>query len=276
MSSVTRRIDEITQPKGGYLSPNDFNYIQRDDGLKLGDENISPSVIGTVVDYLTRSILNSIYKPDKKFVHCVAEAFVISLEGYLRRARELGAEAIKNDKRNNVEIFQLLECIKGLDDNSIIAACKAVTYDVWFRNPSHAMKALDADNTLPDKQTISNIRIMVERCLSFFEEYGPVISNGFTFEKGGYTKVVDSGDGDYLTEDTMWDFKVTKNKVTSKHTLQLLMYWIMGKHSKQKIFKNINIIGIFNPRLNVVYTYEMNKFSKEYIKDIEKNIICYK
>ena len=49
----------------------------------------------------------------------------------------------------------------------------------------------------------------------------------FTFE-GGYTNIVSSGDGDYLTEDTLWDFKVSKEEPKSKYTLQLLMYYIMG------------------------------------------------
>lgn len=48
---------------------------------------------------------------------------------------------------------------------------------------------------------------------------------GFTF-KGGYSPIVTAGDGDYLTKDTLWDFKVSKKELNSKHTLQLLMYYI--------------------------------------------------
>ena len=95
---------------------------------------------------------------------------------------------------------------------------------------------------------------MVERSIAFWKKYGPITKDGFTFEKNGYTKTVDSGDGDYLTEDTLWDFKVSKSKPTNKHTLQLLMYWIMGQHSGKPEFKNITKLGIFNPRLNTVYT----------------------
>ena len=36
----------------------------------------------------------------------------------------------------------------------------------------------------------------------------------FTFE--GYTSIIDSGDGDFLTEDTLWDFKVFKTTTTEK------------------------------------------------------------
>ena len=77
-----------------------------------------------------------------------------------------------------------------------------------------AFNAKGAVDTNPDSQTIENIRIMVNRSLEFWQKYGPVTVDGFTFEDEGYTETVDSGDGDYLTSDTMWDFKVSKSKLT--------------------------------------------------------------
>jgi hypothetical protein len=126
-----------------------------------------------------------------------------------------------------------------------------------------------------DKDTIENIRIMVNRGLNFIKEYGPIISDGFNFAPNGYTKTVDTGDGDYLTEDTMWDFKVSNKDITNKHTLQVLIYYVMGKHSGNEIYNNINKIGFFNPRLNKVYTLDMNTVSKDLIKEIETDVICY-
>ena len=121
-----------------------------------------------------------------------------------------------------------------------------------------AIMAKGADETNPDNATVKNIKILVQRSLKFWEDYGPIGKDGFTFEPNGYTETVNSGDGDYLTADTIWDFKVSKSKPTNKHTLQLLMYWIMGQHSGQAIFKNIQKLGIFNPRLNEVYLLSTN------------------
>mgnify|MGYP004498912689 FL=1 len=73
----------------------------------------------------------------------------------------------------------------------------------------------------------------------------------------------------------MWDFKVSKSVPTSKHTLQLLMYWVMGQHSGQEVFKNISKLGIFNLRLNKVYIYDTSNISKDIISIVEKEIICY-
>lgn len=277
MSSVTGRIREIKQPRGGYLKPSQFETIPFNDGIILNEnENIHHTVMGLTVDYLTRFIIGT----DKK------ETFQISLNG-AKIAELLGI-------KKSVDVAEeLLNNINGIDDNSIVSACKLVTFDVYLRNPMGAFFCKNYQNTNPDKDTIQNIQTLIKRGIKFFEKYGPVTKAGFTFESentddeankrissgkgsyGGYTATVDSGDGDFLTVDTLWDFKVSKRKPTSQQTLQLLMYWIMGQHSGQKIYKNITKLGIFNPRLNIVYLLNVNNIPNEVIQIVEQEIICY-
>ena len=249
--SVTQRIDKIKQPRGGYLNPKDLDRIQLPIEKDLKEENIYPSLVGTAVDYLTRFSLTK--KAD--------EAFAISLEGARRGGYE--KQALRFLKDINLP----------LDSKAVISAAKLGGYDSIFRAGLMAYRPVEDIN--PDQNTIENILEMVNRSLAFFESFGPVTSDGFTFEEKGYTNVVSSGDGDFLTKDTLWDFKVSAKEPTNKHTLQLLMYWIMGKHSLQPKFKGITKIGIYNPRLNVVFTYDMSKVKEETIKEIEKDIICY-
>lgn len=265
MASVTTRIKEVKQPRGGYIKPSQFQETAYNDGIVLKEENLHPTVIGIVVDYLTRYMTGG----------NLQEAFKISITGYQARMLFLGKDILKKDRKNKIDIVSLLEQVEGLDDNSIIAACKACTYDVWYRNPMGAIMAKGADETMPDEATIENIRVLVNRSISFWEKYGPITVDGFTFETDGYTKTVDAGDGDYLTADTLWDFKVSKAKPTNKQTLQLLMYWIMGQHSGKEEYKGITKLGIFNPRLNAVYLLDISNISSEIIKDVEDNVICY-
>ena len=265
MSSVTGRISEIKQPRGGYIKPSQFEEITFNDGIELGEENLHASIMGMVVDYLTRYSTGD----------SVQEAFKISIMGYKTRIMLLGKSIISKDKLKKIDIETLLNQIKGLDDNSITAACKACTYDVWFRNYIGAAMAKGADEIAPDKTTIENIKTMVNRSIAFWEKYGPVTVDGCTFETDGYTETVDSGDGDYLTLDTIWDFKVSKSKPTNKHTLQLLMYWIMGKHSGKSEFLTIKRLGIFNPRLNAAYLIDISSVSDEIIREVETKVICY-
>lgn len=278
MPSVTNRIGKIKQPRGGYIKPSAFETIVMDDGITLNEEeNIYGTIVGLAVDYLTRFCMGT----------DIVEAFGISLKG-ATIAENFGVK-----KSLNVAI-KLMNGIKGLDEGSVKNACKLVTFDVWLRNPMCAMMAKEYKETNPDKNTIQNIQILVKRSVTFFEKYGRMINDGFTFEPveddksayekmiktgkgsyGGYTSVVSSGDGDFLTEDTLWDFKVSKSKPTNKQTLQLLMYWIMGQHSGQEKFKGIVRLGIFNPRLNMVYLLNIKDVPEEIIKAVEREVICY-
>ena len=181
----------------------------------------------------------------------------------------LGSDRV--NERKNAE--KLISKIKGLDDKSIINACKVVGYDVCFRAGIIGYKPVK--EIQPDTETIENIRIMVNRCLAFWKEYGPVEVDGFTFE-GGYTEIVSSGDGDYLSQDTLWDLKVSKEAPKNKYTLQLLMYYIMGCHSIHKEFQKIKRLGIFNPRLNKVYLLEIANISDEIIQEVSSEVIGYK
>lgn len=53
---------------------------------------------------------------------------------------------------------------------------------------------------------------MVDRSVEFWKSYGPIVKDGFDFKPNGYARTVDRGDGDYLTADTIWDFKVSLNQ----------------------------------------------------------------
>ena len=231
MTSVTNRIKVVKQPRGGYIPLKQFSAITLDDGKILNsDESVSPGLVGSAVDYLTR------------------------LVGEFDKA------------------ISLLNQIVGLDNQSIAAACILVGYDVAFR--AGPARFMTVDTIHADETTIENIRIMVQRSLHFFEIYGPITLDGFTFDSA-YTDTITSGDGDYLTKDTLWDFKVIKSKPNKDYTLQVLIYYLMGIRSNQPEFLSISKLGFFNPRQNIVYQTAIADIPKEVIETVEKNVIGY-
>lgn len=248
MVSVTNRIKTVKQPRGGYIHPKLLEVIdlQQENDL-FEQENINAGVVGTVVDYLTRFMSGT----------PLYTAFKISLIG-----------ALNINKGQNAE--QLLKKIKGLDDTSIYSACQLAGYDVCCRS---ATGFVPVDTIMADKKTIFNIREMVKRSLCFFEEYGPITLDGFTFEEG-YGEYITTGDADFLTESALWDFKVTKNAPTNKHTLQLLIYYIMGLHSiHQDYFYSLEYLAIFNPRLNRIYRIRIDSISDDIIEEVSRDVI---
>lgn len=250
MASVTQRIKQISQPYGGYLPTKSFARTQLLDNKTLNEnENVHGSIIGMAVDYLSRFMLGA----------APQTAFAISL---------MGAEII-GEKRN---AMLLLSQINGLDNKSIINACKLSGYDVCYRASPAGYKPVSTIN--PNADTISNIKIMVERSIFFLKNYGPVTHSGFNF-KGGYTQTVSTGDGDFCTKDTLWDFKVSKHHITPAHTLQILMYYIMGLNSVHPFFHQIKNLGFFNPRLNIVYLCPISSISESTINRVSADVIGY-
>lgn len=257
MSSVTQRIKVAGQPHGGYLPVKSLQKTEYDDGLVLSEENLSPITVGSAVDYLTRyMIIGS------------DDAFNISLKGaYI--AESFGYKGAYE------EAFDYLHDLTTLNPDTITAACRLTAFDMYFRNPNHAWEIRPAYMIKPDDATVHNIEVMVNRSLAFFEKNGPVTATEFTFEGGGYTDEVDTGDGDFLTKCGLWDMKVSKDKPKSANTMQILMYYIMGKHSDQDIYKTVDTIGIWNPRLNCSFSIDAKDIDPEVIQTVERNVICY-
>lgn len=240
MPSVTKRIEKIYQPIGGYVPTKLFKekqYIDTNDVVEA--PAAYKAIQGLVVDYLTRFMLTK----DKM------ASFNISING----ARRVDS-AFENDKEIR-NVMGLLDKVTGLDDTSIYSACRIVGYDVAFRRGVNWFRPVN--EIIPPKELISNIRVMVNRCLAFLDDLGPIVSAGFTFE-GGYTELIGSGDGDYLTKDTLIDFKVSIKKPSTKWSLQLLIYYLMGLHSIHNEFSSIKNLCIYNPYENKSYTVKLN------------------
>lgn len=257
MASVSRRIKhEVKQPKGGYLPPKLLKVDVLGAGLGEVDhtiENLHPSLVGIVVDYLTRTAGGT--EP--------RDAFRVSLKGAAKLGFSVFADAAAMVDR----------LAPGyLDDDAVVVGCMLAGYDVAYRQSVDYYRP-DAATT-PDEKTIAHIRTMVIRGLQFFDKYGPVMRDGFTFE-GGYTNLIDSGDGDFLTADTLWDFKVSVAAPTNVNTLQLLVYFLMGKRSVHPEFQSLTHVGVFNPRLNSAYRFRVDDLSAEALAVISRDVIGY-
>lgn len=254
MYSVYYRIKEIQQPRGGYLPVSDFQCLCPENGetflCKSKDENISPSLLGTTVDYLTRFILTK----------DVNKSFHFALMGAERTGRQERAR-------------DLCDRVNGLDSNSILAACELASYDIFYRNPKNAIMYTYVE---PNEDTIFSISKMVIRSVEAIGKNTAIVMTGITFDQG-YSELVSAGDADYLTDDTLWDMKVSLNKYpTSVETLQLLMYYVMGCHSIHcDIFKRLSYIAIFNPRYNRIYRLPVQFINKDLIKEVEEKVIGY-
>lgn len=253
MPSVTNVVAQFSQPRLGFLPIKNFEVNNFYDGMEIDTSTPSyssyASLQGMVVDYMTRMLCGV----EKK------EAFKVSL---------LGAKKVNEEKKAS----RLLNSIKGLDNDSIFRAFKLVGYDVAVRRGSKYFTSVDFIS--PDDTILRNITIMVKRGVEFINNQGDLLSTGFTFD-GGYTSIVDSGDGDYLTDGGLWDFKTSIKKPDSKDTLQILIYYILGFHSRNDNFKKVKTIGLFNPLRNESYKINVSSISDDTLRKVSHDVIGY-
>lgn len=239
MYSVTQRIRMVQQPKGGYLPPKNFDEIQFWDEEEIFEVTSGVKTIqGMAVDYLTRFMLGESKE----------QAFATSL---------MGAQLVGEEEQS----IDFLKNINGLDDFSVFCACNLVGYDAAFRRDVAAFVPIE--QKCISEGLISNIRTMVTRSIKFLKKYGPVTMCGFTMD-GGYNDIISKGDGDYLTENMLVDFKTSTESLNSKQTLQLAIYYVMGIHSIYQKFQDVEKLCVYNPLLNKAYILD--------IKDIENSI----
>lgn len=234
-----------------YYYNGDYEY---DDPGPLSN---SASTIGLVVDYMSRFLKTG----DKE------SAFEIPIRG----SKELGV-------LSQFLASFLLDHITGLNEESIIyasklvqadAICRAQYLDFYDRN--NIMKNIDL--AMPSDAMINNILVFIERTLAFYDKIGDILF-GFTMPDA-YTNIIQAGDGDFMTIDTVFDLKTSKRNPTPAQCLQVLIYYLMGRRSSNNNFKTITKIGFFNPRLNASYTLKLDQIDPKILNEIDRDIIGY-
>lgn len=265
------------QPRGGYLPAARFQKVQLEDGRTLApEENLAGGTVGSAVEYLSR-ILDG---EDAFEALVVPSNGALVLEDTLRRKSlryiedEKAAEAAyQKDMQENfpVDIPERLESIHGADDTSIRHICQMCSYEVCYRQGPALFRPLPD----PDDATIQNIRIMAERALAFLQQYGPVTHRHYRFPPNAFNHKVCNAEPDFLTRDTLWDFKCIRTRPTSVNTLQLLIYYIMGLQADPEVFGQLTRLGIFNPRSNTVYTLPIDSIPQDVIETVRRDLLGY-
>lgn len=271
--SVTQLIKLTKQPLGGYVNLKLFKKDKsKSNYIDSSTENIHPSVIGTTVDYLSRFIYTNEHTKNLSLINIFENdksSFKTCFYGYLL----FNNPSLKLSLEDNIKKFcnnlylDHYKKIKDLSDESICSTLQITKYESVFRA---GYPPSDDYKYIPNQQTIINIRNIIQNILNWLKEFPPIHS-GIYFTKEAFesSKVLGSGDGDYMSEDTLWDIKCTKNcNLKSEQTLQLLMYYILAKKSKLKGMEKIKYLGIFNPRWNVIHRCSIEDISEETINKV--------
>ncbi|UFK69120.1 hypothetical protein [Limosilactobacillus reuteri] len=148
----------------------------------------------------------------------------------------------------NLERFQCEPLITMAFFESCFRSRQALDYDIPFRL---------------DRMSFSRIRTMLQRCANFFRKYGAPTHTDYTVTANNVF-----GDGDYLSENYVADFKTYKRSPLDKpyNRRQILLYYAIGKYEqKYPEFQTIRQLIFFNPRTDKVYSINVDDISPDLI-----------
>ncbi len=257
--SVTQRIKQVAQPWGGFINPKSLTKsVLCEDGVsELPKESVHPVLIGLAVDYLTCYMLGA----SKEEVFTISRCGIGICE----------SNGFTDDAEYGRELFGKIS--RDLSLTTIESVIKVCAFDVCVQAGMAGYKSVMLVDA--DLYTCSNVAIMVKRNLHLFDVYGAPVLTEFAFN-GGYTSTVGLGNGDFVTPDTLWELKVSVREPIKEWTLQTLMYWRMGLHSKHReIFEKVKYLGIVNPRKNAVYRIAVANIPEKNIEAVERDVIGY-
>lgn len=291
MTSVTQRIAqynrEVGQPRGGLVSPELLTVTQVDDGYGELDstvENIRN--VGAVVYYLSR-LTGALVASQVEAREAAESIFRASLAG-AGRLRDAGLfpeahdDALKSLRDLSLSTYADDVASVELEERVVRAACRLASYEIAQHAGVAWYDPADTDRS-PDATTLSHIIMMTERTHDFLREHGPATAVEFSLISGndeledeetdGYLIALDAGDGDFITEEAVWDYKTRSLPPSKDHLLKLLVHYLMGKDSGLPQFRTQTHLGIFNPRMNAVYRLAVDDIPADVIKTVRRDVI---
>ncbi len=248
MASLIKQIRTSIQPHGGYIPISAFSYKQHSGNtITLCCKNTDENIIRLAVEYLLKIHISE--NTDKNY---------LMIETALRDV----------PCKNRSELIK--KFYEGITSQNPTTATEYAIKLAYIE--AYCKFGTLPKNSNPDIEALKDVSAMSERCRSFFGSSINIC--GFDFE-GGYSECITSGNGGYLSSDTLWNVTVS-DSVTCFDTLLVLVQYIMGLHSyNSRFLKKIKRLGIYNPRLDAEYTLNISDVAEKVIEDVSKNIIGY-
>lgn len=285
MFSVTDRIRQVEQPRGGYLPISKFK--EKTLGGEVIQCTIQPIMVGKIIDSMLHIVLQKpledIFRNSLNGYATRVDWFAhqFSSSGYTKKEDEVDS-IIAEDTKQGINVMAIIKQVEEYyKHNKFYDVLNCVymlhQYDIWVESFGYVSHISSLKSSKPK-------RLIQDDAEKLFEMYKRTIdyiisvTNGYLvtdykFYPNGYTDLVKYGVGDFICNYTMFDLKCTKNKPNNYNTLQLLMYYCMGLNSDNKLYKYIKKIGMYSPICNKVWTLPVSEISEELIQTINNNVL---
>lgn len=251
------------------LNSDNYGYVSNE------DEQIDAALAGTTIDYLTRLVICHDATAFDFLIERIHDPHLLRLihkwKGYIKS----GTTTIEN-----------------LSIDKLRIAIEICTYEQQFRCGS--IHRINPELESIDQATLNNFKIMLTRASNFFKRYGQpkvmdfscaigddsIANDLFKLNHEDVNKMsgVIYGDGDYLSNTTLTDFKAYKNdEISSFWSRQILLYYMglneteLAEHGVNK--NDINFLVDYNPRYDRVFEFDLSMISEMELSDFTNQIM---
>lgn len=299
MASISSRAKHFQQPQGGFLGIVSF---EQDDGFAGMLEKRSIDDYGIDFDNFLQKKLKKEPFPEpyntyEKSLKLIKKALLTLV--FLERGiepSELLSDALKGaanigDSENAERLFDRINNsdrdYRGLedgtydpdndifDDRMMEAVCDLLSYE-YYANGRYS----GAHYTLTLSDDLANYLFemghsIINTCL---RHRSPFASFNLRFPVPAYTKIVNSGDIDLVTDKTVWKIFISgdkKPKPSTPETLEVLMQYIMTVRAEPELEDTLRYLGIYDPNRNLVYTMNIDDIPQEVIDTVSTEVIGY-
>lgn len=253
--TVSQFLDRVSLDVPNSIKFINYKLLTDSEGILLEkEESIRPTVMGTLIDYLTRLV---ICKDLKAF-------------DLIKSSQKELVQQAKREFRDST--------IEKLTKEQVELATRLCLFEHEFRGNKYINP--QKENIEIDNKTLVHIKTMLYRSKNFFDRVGyPKLlaykcSITTPLNEKPYVEVY--GDGDYLLSNALVDFKVSKRNPNRDYIRQLLVYYnglIERELKKKKVKKdNITTLMIFNPRLDMFYKIDLENINKSDLLEVYQNL----
>lgn len=275
MSSVSELVETIEQPAFGILPVRLFEKKElKQDSYVVSNNSSIPAVhLGLIVDYCIKYILG-VKLSDILHVEYAgyAEHIRVSAIKFFDSVSEQSLTQIYiEDERKRICLSDFISRVENAEtfDEFVTNMLYVIQYGDFIRNIGYAYNRVgEVFDTKLSKDELRDILIFFMRTrgwIDTFEKATPM----YKFKPFGYNNTVTSGEGDFCTKNTLWDLKVSNGEPTTKDTLQLLIYYIMAKHSGNRLYKYVDSVGVYNPKLDATWICNMEEVDSSIIRNVQ-------
>lgn|GEM_PF-2917905 len=304
MASISSRAKHFPQPQGGFLG---IARFEQNDGIGGLSTNRTVDDYGIDFDDFIQKALKKnpfpepydtyekslrlIKKTMLDLVFLEEEVDPASLfEEALRGAANIGDsenakrlfDRINNSDRNYRGFVDDTYIPENdiYDDRMMESVCDLASYEYYSNgryNGVHTPITISDDLANYLFETAHSIH---NSCLFYTINEYPFRSYYLRFPSvlSAYTRTVNSGDFDIITDKTVWKIFLSgtkKPKPSTPETLEVLMHYIMAVQADPTLENTLQYIGIYDPNRNLIYTMKTDDIPQDIIDTVSTEVIGY-